>query len=116
LLAAGEEPEWIRIARNYGAIVQVRRGWWALPGTPKRLLAAWRAGGRLACVSAIAFHEGIETDGPIHIEIPVRSKGARNQSVVVHWSRDQRNGDRRAVSLEVAQRQASRCRAANGTL
>lgn len=117
LLAIGENDELIRIARNYGAITHVRQGWWALPDTPARELRAWRSGGRLACVSALAFHGVIhELGDPLHIEVAAASKGARVPGVVVHWSRDQSDGDRRAVSVEVARRQASRCHAAAGTL
>jgi hypothetical protein len=117
LLAAGEEPEWIRIGRNYGKLIAVRQGWWALPGTPDDVLTAWRAGGRLACVSALAHHgASLDTGETLHIELPKNSTGPRRPDVVVHWSSDQANGDRRAVSVEVAHRQASRCRVATGTL
>ena len=88
LLAAGTDTEMIRWTRNYRAIVRVRQGWWALPGTDARL----------------------------HIEVPEHSSYQRAEGVVVHWASDQRNGDRRAVSVEVARQQASRCRVANGTL
>ena len=111
LIAIGMEPEWIRIARNYGAFVHVRQGWWALPGTPEVLLRAWRAGGRLACVSALAFHaETLEVGDQLHIEVAAASKGPLHPGTRVHWSSSQHNGDRRAVSVEVAMRQASRCR------
>ena len=111
LLAIGMEPEWIRIARNYGTLIQVRKGWWALPGTPPLVLAAWRAGGRLACVSALEYHGQIlETGENLHVEVGAASKGARAEGVCVHWSRDQANGDRRAVSVEVAWRQTVTCR------
>jgi hypothetical protein len=117
LLAIGENDELIRIARNYGRILHVRQGWWTLPGTPNVLVRAWRAGGRLGCVSALAFH-GVTPDlgDPIHIEVAAASKGARTPGVVVHWSSDQSDGDRRAVSVEVAVRQANRCRVAAGNL
>ena len=117
LIAIGENDELIRIANNYGAIIRVRHGWYALPGTSATLLRAWKARGRLACVSALAFH-GVILDGgdPLHIDVAADSKGARSPDLVVHWSRDQSNGDRRAVSVEVATRQASRCRFAAGTL
>jgi hypothetical protein len=117
LIAIGENDELIRIARNYGAIIHVRHGWWALPDTPAIQLRAWRGGGRLACVSALAFHGVIlDLGDPLHIEIPATSRGAREGGLVVHWSGSQTNGDRRAVSVEVATRQASRCRAAAGNL
>ena len=117
LLAVGEDTEMLRWAQGYGVLIHVRQGWWARPGTPAPLLQAWRAGGRLACVSALAFHgETLDITGPLHIEIPARGPGAVLPGFVVHWASDQRNGDRRAVSVEVARRQASRCRVANGTL
>jgi hypothetical protein len=117
LLEAGTDTEMIRWTRNYRKIVHVRHGWWALPSTDERLMRAWRSGGRLACVSALAFHGQIVDLGePLHIEVPEHSSRPRSPGVVVHWASDQRNGDRRAVSVEVAERQASRCRAANGTL
>ena len=111
LVAIGMEPERIRIARNYGAFVHVRQGWWALPGTPELLLRAWQAGGRLACVSALAFHgETLAVGDQLHIEVAAASKGALKPGNCVHWSASQQNGDRRAVSVQVAARQASRCR------
>ena len=117
LIAIGENDELIRIAGNYGAIVHVRHGWWALPDTPATQLRAWRGGGRLACVSALAFHGVIlDLGDPLHIEIPSTSRGAQGRDLVVHWSASQADGDRRAVSVEVALRQARRCRAAAGTL
>ena len=113
LLAIGYEDETIRISRNYGVLIHVRQGWWALPGTPEGLLRAWRAGGRLACVSALAFHGvALELGDELHIEVAAASKGALQPDMHVHWSTSQRNGDRRAVSVDVAERQASQCRAA----
>ena len=113
LLAIGYEDETIRISRNYGVLTHMREGWWALPGTPQGLLKAWRAGGRLACVSALAFH-GVALDlgDELHIEVAAASKGALQPGMHVHWSTSQRNGDRRAVSVDVAKRQAGQCRAA----
>ena len=110
LRALGDDDEWIRMGRNYGRWIHIRQGWWALAGTPEVLLRAWRAGGRLACVSALAFH-GIVLDvsDELHIEVPAVSKGARQPGLRVHWSRRQDNGDRRAVSVEIAMRQAARC-------
>ncbi len=110
LLAIGYEDETIRISRNYGALISVRQGWWALPGTPEVLMQAWRAGGRLACVSALAYHGvALELGDQLHVEVAAASKGALRSGVHVHWSSSQCNGDRRAVSVEVALKQARRC-------
>lgn len=117
LLAIGEDTEMIRWMRNYRTIVSVRQGWWALPGTPAVLLRAWGAGGRLACVSALAFHgEILDVSAALHIEIAGAGHAVHANGAVVHWSRDQGNGDRRAVSVEVAWMQANRCAVANGSL
>ena len=111
LLGIGMDTEMIRWARNYRTIIHVRQGWWALPGTDETLLRAWRAGGRLACVSALAFHGGsLDLGERLHVEVPEHSSRATTPGVVVHWSRDQANGDRRAVSVEVAWRQTVTCR------
>ena len=111
LIAIGESDETIRIAGNYGTLIRVRRGWWALPGTSPRLLLAWRAGGRLACVSALAYYGEIpHATEQLHVEVPATSRGARSPGYIVHWSRNQANGDRRAVSVEVAWRQTVACR------
>src|SRR5690606_26027933 len=100
LVAIGYEDEFIRMSRNYRKIVQVRQGWWALPETPAELMRAWRAGGRLACLSALAFHgETLDLGDELHIEVSAASKGALQSGVRVHWSRSQTNGDRRAVSV-----------------
>ena len=81
LVGVGIDEEWIRIARNYGKLIHVRQGWWALPGTPEMLLRAWRAGGRLACVSALAFHGvSLELGDHLHIEVSAASKGALRQA------------------------------------
>jgi hypothetical protein len=117
LLEIGMDTEILRWVDGYGSLIHVRHGWWARPGTPAVLLRAWRAGGRLACVSALAFHgQQLDFGEPLHIELAASSRGPRLPGVIAHWSADLGNGDRRAVSLEVARRQASRCRAANGTL
>lgn len=117
LLAIGDHSEMIRWRGTYRAAIRVRRGWWALPSTPVTLIRAWEAGGRLACISALAFHgEILDVESVLHIEIPEGSRRRAAAGVVVHWARNQRNGDRRAVSVEVVRRQANRCRAANGSL
>lgn len=58
LIAAGRCPEMVDMALWYRKILRVWRGHYASLDTPKLLLRALRVGGRLACVSAIDFHEG----------------------------------------------------------
>jgi hypothetical protein len=95
----------------------VRQGWWALPGTAPTVLDACRAGGRLACVSALEHHGLMhETNGRLHIELPRSSPGPRTRHVVAHWTRKPAGGDRQAVDPSAAWRQARRCGDATGTL
>jgi hypothetical protein len=93
----------------------VRRGWYALPGVPEDAIRAARVGGRLACVSALAHHNGGVTaaDQPLHVAVVRASSRLRfydAEVVVLHWSRQRLPGTRLAVSEEVARAQTARCR------
>lgn len=52
LLHAGASPRALTLAVRSAALVRVRRGHYALPGTDRKLLEAVRIGGVLGCVSA----------------------------------------------------------------
>lgn len=98
---------------GYGTFVRVRRGWYALRGTPPEVLAAVRVGGRLACVSALVHYGLLPTEGgPLHVEVPRNASRLRvsEGGTVIHWVSDPGPGDRRAVSIATALGQASRCR------
>lgn len=103
------------VAAMYGTVVHIKKGMWGLPGLDPSVVAAQRAGGRLACVSALAYHGVIEPDGhALHICAPQgvvswRPRGKRD-GVVRHWSRRSVDGDRLAVSVETAWRQFALCR------
>ncbi len=115
---------------------RVRRGWYAVRDLPEEVVAAWDAGGVLACVSllasagdtspattsasAIAARAGMLSRLPDELQIcvprtasriprtvPLRGRDAR---VVVHWSTaDHNSGTRRGVDAATAVRQARRC-------
>ena len=93
----------------WGAIIHVSRGWWAAPDTPPLAMAARRAGGRLACISALVLYGEAEPDGLLHVALERSGKRPRNPLVVAHWSRATLPGTRLAVSVEVAREQAERC-------
>ena len=120
LARSGVDRQLLDIAVMYGRIVRIRRGLWAHPSVPGEAIAAHRAGGRLACVSALAFHGVIEPPlgGCLHIAAPEwvskwRSPRA-DSSVVRHWSRRPIAGDRFAVSAAEAWAQFALCRAVAG--
>ena len=72
LRALGIHRGQLDIAYMYGRIWRVRKGMWCLPGLPRPVLRAQRVKGRLACVSALAFHGVIEDDGgPLHVSARV---------------------------------------------
>jgi hypothetical protein len=112
LIAAGWAKEYIDMAVYYRTMIIPRRGWYALPGTPEVVIRAIRVGGRLACVSALAYHRGEEVESPLHLVVPKSASRLRTggePGLVLHWSRRHLEGDRVAVSESVADRQARNC-------
>jgi hypothetical protein len=110
LLHSGHDRQHILMMIDYHRIVRVRFGWYAVPGTDERVFAAWRVGGRLACVSALAYY-GVAAE-PNELHVGVRGDATqlrKREGDVIHWSRRPGGDDRRVVSLALAVRQASRC-------
>ena len=105
-------PEWIDIWLNYRKIVPVRRGHYVAPGLDERVVRALRVGGRLACVSALAYYENRPVDGPVHVLVTYGSSRLGADSSVIHWTRRPLPGTRVVVSREVAEAQARHCRRA----
>lgn len=109
-------------ALYYRHLDRIRQGWYAASDLPADARAAWKAGGPLACVSALR-HYGMLDSGPaggddaLHICLPAGGHVARGApaGIVVHWSTaDRSSGSRRAVSPAVALRQARACRHRGG--
>jgi hypothetical protein len=124
LLALDHSRDYIDLLDYYRSIIRVRKGWYAAKDAPAAALRAWRAGGRLACVSAARFH-GLDLagiDDTMHISVPRNSsrhriaettKAAR-RSMIVHWTDPlpfQQLGavERRAQPLDDAIAQMLRC-------
>jgi hypothetical protein len=125
-LAARIDPEHVRISCNYGNLLMIRKGWYCHPRVRPDVIAAVRVGGRLACVSALAYHDDDESPPRLHVALPPGSARPRrpdnhrtrlmsDDGVVVHWSSVPLSGDRAAVSRETARRQAYTCRAVTAT-
>lgn len=115
LIEAGWWDEHIEMAVTFRRIVRVRKGLYALPTVCPEGLVALKVGGRLACVSALAHHEGRCADPGEVIHVEVRSTASRlrlpaDRTVVVHWTRQRHAGSRVTVSETVARAQAARCR------
>ncbi len=120
LRSLGHDRWSIEIPLLYGNLVRVRHGWFALPGEHVEIMRAWRVGGRLACLSALAWHGGRPFPAELHVEVPGnaarlrspddarRSLGA-HEPVVVHWARRPGDGDRRSVGVRAAWAAATRC-------
>ena len=121
LLVNGVDSGWIDVAAWYGRhVIRIRKGWYARPTERRDVIRAWRVGGRLTCVSASEFHEGIEPGRVLHVEVPAgavrlrdpddrRRRLGPDAAVVVHWTRHPGPGDRRAVSPEHAEAVAALC-------
>ena len=121
LVGEGCWPAMIDLSLYYRKILRVRQGQYASVGTPPAVLRALRVGGRLACVSALAYYQlgrqpgaGAEGD-PLHVL--VRHGASRlgiHEPVVVHWTRREVEGTRLVVSERAARAQAAWCRATGG--
>ena len=112
LLAANIEWDWLRIAAMYGSsIIHVRKGWWGTSDTDEAVIDARRAGGRLACISAL----GLSTSGDLHIEVERNKARRRNllpadRNVIVHRPLRASPGNNARVTQAAARRQAQTCR------
>jgi hypothetical protein len=111
LLAAQLDPADIDMSLYYGKILRVRRGWYASVNAPAAALRALRVGGRLACVSALAWYDGELVEEPIHVLVR-RGASRLGPGAVVHWTRRELGGSRLMVDEQVASVQAATCRAA----
>lgn len=119
LAHSGVERWELDIAVMYGRVLRVRKGLWARPDLTPAAIAAQRGGGRLACVSALAYHGLIEpVPGRLHVSAPqwVFSwrPGSPHADVIRHWSRTTEPGDRMAVSPHDAWAQFALCREVAG--
>ncbi|CAN5165301.1 hypothetical protein BH11ACT4_BH11ACT4_08970 [soil metagenome] len=103
-------PEMIDLSLYYRRIVRVRRGWYALPSVDARIVTALRVGGRLACVSALAFYSDAVDPGPVHVVVPYGASHLDRGDAIVHWTRRPIAG-RLVVTPEAAAKQARYCRA-----
>lgn len=117
LLDAGWTETEFWFGLYYGNLDRIRIGWYASSDLPADARAAWRAGGPLACVSALIHYGMLDasdvTDNqPLHICVAADAHlpASATADVVVHWSTaDRYSGSRRAVSPAVALRQARAC-------
>lgn len=112
MLSAGIHTDVVRMWARDRAI-RVRRGLWAARDAPAEAVVALTLGGRLGCVSAVAYWRGEPQHPELHVCLPGNSRGFRGVAgdAVVHWSRREPGGDCFAVSLEAAERQMARCSA-----
>lgn len=113
LFAHGCTRDEIDLAVRYGWIISVRKGVYASRDLDPTVLRALRVGGRLACVSAVAWFEGraIRPDEPVHVLVRGNASRLGGGEAVIHWSRRRVSGSRGIVDEEVARRQAAACRA-----
>jgi len=103
----------------YRRVLRVKKGLWAVPGFAPEALPALRAGGRLACVSALVFLGEIDDAGfELHLAAPLGVTSwhphRRSRDVVRHWSRSPLPGNRLAVDSDTAWAQFALCRAVAG--
>jgi hypothetical protein len=79
LRAWGVSSDAIDVAAWYGRrVIRVRKGWYARADEDEQVIRAWRVGGRLTRVSAIAFHDGAPKPPVLHVEVPANSPRLRD--------------------------------------
>ena len=111
LIRRGCDTDMIRLVASYGKILRIRQGWYATPDVPADSLRAWRAGGRLTCVSAAIFH-GLwaDDDAALHVRVDANTARVRRApDIVFHWTRRPATGSRLVVSLPEALDTIARC-------
>lgn len=117
LLSFGFSAEIIAAFVAHGRVLHVRQGWYSTIDVPAAARAACTVGGRLACLSALRYH-GLPFAEPEQLHVAVGRSASRlrtHDGVVLHWSRRALDGDRIAVSVAEALRQAAACAALGGT-
>lgn len=99
LYALGWTRWTLRAAVASERVIRVRQGWYCSPSADPDVVAAFRVGGRLGCVSA-AFAHGLAVwrPGTVHVEVPENSCRHRSPAdrrrrlrespgaAVLHWS------------------------------
>lgn len=122
LLAAGWTADDLRLSYGYWRRPQrLRRGWYCSENVPELVKEAWRHGGPLACVSALAWHDAAALgtvpilNRPLHVCLPRHAHQRRNEahestSAILHWHAAAQDPLARwAVPREVARAQARFC-------
>jgi len=125
LLRLGHNADTIRLFADYGGLIRrIRKGWYCTPQLEPEVFEAFRVGGRLACVSAAAFHGLVPplATNELHIALNRQSSRLRTRThprtrlssdpdpdLVLHWTRDRLTGTRKAVSAETAIAQMTLC-------
>ena len=117
----GDTQSMLYWSERYGSIIRVRAGIYCLPSLDGEAVRALRVGGRLGCVSALAYHGVVPPPEKLHVAVAANTPRLRDpdtgkpgrspDTTVIHWSRRVLAGDRVAVSLDEAHRQAASCRA-----
>ncbi|PPG89532.1 hypothetical protein C5C00_05960 [Rathayibacter rathayi] len=87
LLRSGISARTVRDAVECGAVLRLRRGWFALPSVPLDERRAVAAGGVLSCASALASRGlwVLDTE-QLHVAVPPHSSERRGGNcVLLHW-------------------------------
>ena len=89
ILAAGVSANELARAVHVGALVRVRRAWYATPDAPTEVVRAVKVGGAITAVSA-AKHLGLWTLDDAQLHVSVARNASRLRTVggmCIHWRR-----------------------------
>jgi very-short-patch-repair endonuclease len=86
LASAGCSRHHLQSALRAGAVLRVRRGWYALASVDPAELAAVRAGGLLTCVSALAARGvWVLSEDALHLAVPPNAVRSPARGLRLHW-------------------------------
>ncbi|WP_148060086.1 DUF559 domain-containing protein [Rathayibacter sp. PhB152] len=123
-LREGSSARELREAVKTGALLRVRKGWYALPGVDTGIERAFRVGGALACANAAVAHGlWVPRFRGLHVAVGAHTSRLRDPDrhavrlshdpdVVVHWSKEAPRPSALVQALEDCVVEAAACQGA----
>ncbi|WP_374007316.1 type IV toxin-antitoxin system AbiEi family antitoxin domain-containing protein [Leifsonia sp. LS-T14] len=110
LRATGASSADLAAAVRSGALMRLRKGFYALPSAPRTAIAAVLAKGRLSCVSAArSYGLWAGDDRRLHLQYAPNARAGPHDGHVRHWSRVERHAELWRVSVGDCLRSVARC-------
>ena len=76
----GDTQSMLYWSERYGSIIRVRAGIYCLPSLDGEAIRALRVGGRLGCVSALAYHGVAPPPARLHVAVAANTPRLRDRT------------------------------------